>query len=86
MSRHQVKLFALSTCGHCRSARKLLDDHRYDYECIEVDLAQGEDRDAIVEEVRTHNPRVSFPTMVIDGGERVIVGYKESEIREALEL
>ncbi|GAB4251738.1 MAG: glutaredoxin family protein [Thermoleophilia bacterium] len=86
MSQHSVKLFALSTCSHCRNARRLLDDNGYDYECIEVDLTAGDERDAVVEEVRSYNPKLSFPTMVIDGGDRVIVGYKENEIREALGL
>lgn len=86
MGTHTIKLFALSTCSHCRSTRELLDGHNVDYECVEVDLTQGEERDAVVEEVKQYNPRLSFPTMVIDGGERVIIGFKEAEIKEALNL
>jgi glutaredoxin-like protein NrdH len=32
--------------------------------------------------VRKLNPRCSFPTIII--GERVIIGFKENEIKEAL--
>jgi len=37
-----------------------------------------------VEDVKKFNPKCSFPTIII--GEKVIVGYKEDEIKEALGL
>jgi glutaredoxin len=49
-----------------------------------VDLLSGEERAAILEDVKKFNPRCSFPTIVI--GETVIIGFKEKEIREALGL
>jgi glutaredoxin len=54
------------------------------YEFEDVDLLQGEERAAILEDVREFNPRCSFPTIII--GDKVIVGYKEKEIKEALGL
>ncbi len=54
------------------------------YEFTDVDLLQGDERKAILEEVKKFNPRCSFPTVII--GEKVIVGYKEDEIKEALGL
>jgi glutaredoxin len=54
------------------------------YEFIDVDQLEGEERKAILEDVKKFNPRCSFPTIII--GDRVIVGFKEDEIREALEL
>lgn len=84
MAQPPVKLYALSTCGHCRSTKKLLDDCKVEYECIEVDLCSAEERQAVLDEVRELNPNCSFPTIVI--GEKVIVGYKEAEIKEALGL
>jgi hypothetical protein len=47
-----------------------------------VDLLEGDERRAILEDVKKFNPRCSFPTIII--GEKVIVGYKEDEIKEAL--
>jgi glutaredoxin len=79
-----VKLFALSTCGHCRNTRKLLDNNNVPYECVEVDHTRGEEREAVVAEVKKYNPHVSFPTLVI--GDKVIVGFRENEIKEALGL
>ena len=36
--------------------------------------------------VRGYNPRISFPTIVVDGGVRVIVGFQPDELREVLEI
>jgi glutaredoxin len=54
----------------------------YDY--IDVDLLQGQERIDMIEEVKKYNPNCSFPTILI--GNRIIVGFKEQEIREALGL
>ncbi len=79
---NDVKVYALSTCAHCKNAKKLLDKCEVSYDSVEVDLLDGEERKAILEEVKALNPRCSFPTIRI--GDRVIVGYKEDEIKEAL--
>lgn len=75
-------LYTLSTCAHCRHAKKFLDDCTIKYEFTDVDLLEGEERRAILDDVRKFNPRCTFPTIII--GDRVIVGFKEDEIRDAL--
>ena len=77
-----VKIFSLSTCGHCKATKKLLNDCTVEYDFVDVDLLEGEERAAILEEVKKFNPNCSFPTVII--GDKVIVGYKEKEIKEAL--
>jgi len=52
------------------------------YEFVDVDLLSGEERTAILEDVRKFNPECSFPTIII--GDKVIVGFQENEIRLAL--
>jgi glutaredoxin-like protein NrdH len=84
-NRGEVMLYALSTCVWCNKTKKLLSDLGVEYSYIYVDLLKGVERKRTLEEVRRHNPNVSFPTTVIDG-ERCIVGYKEREIKEALGL
>jgi glutaredoxin len=79
-----VKLFALSTCSHCKNTKKFLDDNQVPYDCVEVDLCPLDQKDAVIAEVRKHNPSLSFPTLVI--GDKVIVGFKEREIKELLGL
>ena len=81
---HAIVLYTLSTCRVCKATRKLLDDLAVTYEYIDVDhLGKGE-QDAILEKMKTENPRGAFPALFI--GETVIVGFKEEEIRKALGL
>jgi len=84
MSDKEVKIFSLSTCSHCKAAKKFLGECEIKYEFIDVDQLKGEERAAILKDVRNFNPRCSFPTIII--GDKVIVGYKEDEIKEALGL
>ncbi|MBW2061144.1 MAG: glutaredoxin family protein [Deltaproteobacteria bacterium] len=78
----KIRLYALSTCSHCKSAKKLLNDHGVEYDMVEVDLASGEEQKAILEEVKQCNSALTFPTIVI--GEKVIIGFHEDKIKEAL--
>jgi len=79
-----VKIYTLSTCGHCKNVKKFLNDCAVKYEFTDVDLLTGEERFSILEEIKRFNPLCSFPTIII--GDRIIVGFKEQEIREALGL
>jgi glutaredoxin len=82
MTNPEVKIFSLSTCSHCKATKKFIDGCTIKYEFVDVDLLQGEERKAIIEDVKKFNPRCSFPTIII--GEKVIVGFTEKEIKEAL--
>jgi glutaredoxin-like protein NrdH len=77
-----VTIYSLSTCSHCRAAKKFLGECTIKYDFVEVDQLQGDERRAIIEDVKKFNPRCSFPTIII--GEKVIIGFKEKEIKEAL--
>ena len=79
-----IKIFSLSTCSHCRATKKFLGECNVQYEFTDVDLLQGDERAAILEDVKKLNPRCSFPTIII--GDTVIIGYKEDQIKEALGL
>jgi glutaredoxin-like protein NrdH len=84
MSQPEVKIFSLSTCSHCKATRKFLGECTIKYEFVDVDMLKGDERKAIIADVKKFNPRCSFPTIII--GEKVIVGFKEKEIKEALGL
>ena len=84
MSEQPVQIYSLSTCSHCTATKKLLADCTVQYDFVDVDLLEGEERAAILEDVKKFNPRCSFPTIII--GNVVIVGYKENKIKEALGL
>ncbi|MCP3943949.1 MAG: glutaredoxin family protein [Desulfobacteraceae bacterium] len=82
MVTNETTLYALSTCSHCKSTKKLLTECNVEYNYIEVDDLEGEERKAILTDIRELNPRCSFPTIKIN--KTVIVGYKEDEIKKAL--
>ena len=82
MAKPPVKIFSLSTCSHCKSTKRLLNDCTVKFDFVDVDLLKGEERKETIEEVKKFNPKCSFPTIII--GDKVIVGYKEEEIKEAL--
>ncbi|MBF0606914.1 MAG: glutaredoxin family protein [Candidatus Magnetobacterium sp. LHC-1] len=76
-----IVLFALSTCPACKKTRDLLDTNKIEYVLVELDLVDLDSRDKLLGEVRRFNPRETFPTLVINKGEKVIVGYDESELK-----
>ncbi|UCH06598.1 MAG: glutaredoxin family protein [Deltaproteobacteria bacterium] len=79
-----VKMYTISTCSHCKATKRFMDNCKVEYEFTDVDLLEGDERKAILEDVRRLNPRCSFPTIII--GDKVIVGYQEDKLREALGL
>ncbi|MFH0787748.1 MAG: glutaredoxin family protein [Pseudomonadota bacterium] len=79
-----VKLYTLSTCSHCKHTKQYLNDCGVQYDFIDVDQLQGQERIDMIEEVKKVNPNCSFPTILV--GDKVIVGFKENEIKEALGL
>ena len=79
-----VKLYTLSTCSHCKATKKFLDTCAVKYEFDDLDMLNDEEREIILEEVKKLNRDCTFPTIVI--GDKVIVGFKEKEINEALGL
>lgn len=82
MTTPDVKIYSLSTCGHCKATKRFLSECNVVYDFVDVDVLEGEERSAILEDVKKLNPKCSFPTIQIGG--KVIVGFREDEIKEAL--
>ena len=82
MADQDVKIYTLSTCSHCKATKQFLNECEIKYDFTDVDVLQGEERKAVLDDIRKINPKCSFPTIII--GDKVIVGFKEDEIREAL--
>jgi glutaredoxin-like protein NrdH len=80
--RGHILLYALSTCVWCRKTKGLLDQLGVEYNYIDVDLLEGEERTKATEDVKNLNPRCSFPTLAID--DQCIVGFDEQKIMEAV--
>ncbi len=77
-----IRIYALSTCHHCSSAKELLDERKIPYDCVYVDRLYAEERNETMALLRTLNPVMSFPTIVI--GDKVVVGFSRDVLEEAL--
>ena len=63
-----------------QGCKKFFSDNGYEYTSVDVDLLQGKEKKDAINEVKKHNPKVTFPTIII--GEKVFVGFKKSKIKE----
>ncbi|MHA2316098.1 MAG: glutaredoxin family protein, partial [Candidatus Hermodarchaeia archaeon] len=84
-NRHRVLIYALSTCGWCKRAKRLLRDNSIEYEYIDVDLCSTEDRERIRRDILSRGGRLSYPTIIVDDT-ILITSFQEDRIREALEI
>lgn len=81
----KILLYALSTCPWCKKAKKLLGDLGVAYDCVDVDTLKGNEEIETLQNLSFWNKSGSFPTIVL-GDKKCIVGFKENEIRDALNL
>ncbi|MGA3116024.1 MAG: glutaredoxin family protein [Syntrophobacteraceae bacterium] len=84
MKENDIKLYALTTCIHCKDTKEYLDKCGVDYDCVNVDKLDGDERRLLIEEIKKANPGCAFPMLLI--GSKVIIGFKRDEIKEALNL
>ena len=78
----EIMLFALSTCIWCKKTKALLNDLGLEYSYLDIDLLLGSDREEAYKEMRKHKQSASFPTIVINNGEDVIIGFEEEKIEK----
>ena len=78
-----IAIYTLSTCGWCKKTKRLLNEMGAQYEYIDVDLLEGEEKSKAIQELKRWNPQCTFPTLVINN--KCIVGYDEEKIRKAVE-
>lgn len=78
----KVKMFTLSTCSHCKATKKFMVDNNIEFDFVDVDLLTGQEREDIIADVIKYNPNRSFPTIII--GDKIIIGFQEKAIKEAL--
>jgi glutaredoxin-like protein NrdH len=73
-------LFTLSTCIWCRKTKALLKELGLAYDFVDVDLLEGADKEEMMEDLVKYNPSTSFPTILVDGGKSVLLGFDEEKI------
>lgn len=79
--KNNILLFALSTCPWCKKTKVLLKKLGLEYRYIDVDLLEADDAMKVYDIISQFNDRTSFPTIVINNGEDVILGFDEEAIR-----
>jgi glutaredoxin len=82
--RHDVEVYALSTCGFCKRALYFLNENHIAYRYVYVDLVsidvKNQAKEALKAQFAEH---VSFPYAVIDG-KTTLVGFLELDWRKTL--
>lgn len=73
-----IKVFALSTCPYCHQTRRFLADNNVEFDVVEVDKLDGQERSDTIEEVKRLSGGTSFPVVV--AGEEVVVGFDKNRI------
>ena len=80
---HKVILYALSTCAWCKMTKQFLKDNDVEYEYIDVDLCQEEDKQKIRDHIQSKGGPLSYPTVIIDDN-MLITGFRKDKLKEVL--
>jgi glutaredoxin-like protein NrdH len=80
---HKVTLYALSTCVWCKMTKQFLNDNNIEYEYIDVDLCEDEDKQKIHELILSKGGSLTYPTTIIDD-KVVVTGFRKDQLKEAL--
>jgi glutaredoxin len=78
-------MYAISTCAWCKLTKKFLKDNNIEYEYVDVDLCDEEDKDKIRQDILDKGGSLSYPTIIIDN-KKVITGFRKDKLTEALEI
>jgi glutaredoxin len=82
---HKVTLYALSTCVWCKLTKQFLNENNVEYEYIDVDLVDENDKQKIRAIIQDKSGSLSYPTTIIDG-KIVINGFRKDKLKEELGL
>ena len=80
---HKVTLYALSTCVWCKLTKQFLKDSEVEFEYVDVDLLNDEDRSKVHETISSKGGMLSYPTTIVDG-KTVITGFRKDQLKEVL--
>lgn len=84
-NKHQVLVYAISTCGWCKRAKKFLNDNDVQYEYVDIDLINNEDKEKIKQDITNRGGPLAYPTLIIDA-KILLTGANQDKLKEILEL
>ncbi len=83
--KHKIFIYAISTCAWCKLTKQYLKDSDVEYEYVDVDLCDDDDRERIRDDIINRGGRPSYPILIIDD-KSMIIGFRKEEIKEVLGL
>lgn len=78
----KIMIYTLSTCIWCKKTKILLDELNINYNYVDVDLLDEDLQKGIYEILEKFNKNKTFPTLVLNSGEDVIIGYQPERIKD----
>ena len=79
MKKETVKVYSTPVCHWCAKVKEFLKEHKVKFESIDV----SKDHKAAREMIKKSS-QMGVP--VVEIGKKIIIGFEEEEIREALDL
>ncbi|HLE75589.1 MAG TPA: glutaredoxin family protein [Candidatus Bathyarchaeia archaeon] len=81
--KHKVLVYALSTCAWCKMTKQFLKDNDIEYEYVDVDLCDEDDKVKIRQHIQNKGGNLGYPTIVIDD-EILVTGFRKDKLKEVL--
>lgn len=82
---HKVVLYTLSTCAWCKMTKQFLKDNDIEYEYVDIDLCEEEDKQKIRDHIRSKGGSLSYPTVIIDDNV-LVTGFRKDQLKEILSI
>jgi glutaredoxin len=83
--KREVLMYAISTCVWCKLTKKFLKDNNIEYNYVDVDLCNEEDREKVRKDILNKGGSLSYPAIIIDN-KILINGFRKDKISEVLRL
>jgi glutaredoxin-like protein NrdH len=80
---HKVTIYALSTCVWCKLTKQYLKDSDVEYEYVDVDLLNDNEKTNVHQTITSKGGTLSYPTTIVDD-KIVITGFRKDKLKEAL--
>jgi glutaredoxin-like protein NrdH len=80
---HKVTLYALSTCVWCKMTKQFLKDNEIEFEFVDVDLLEDNDKRQAHVAITSKGGVLSYPTVIVDD-KVLITGFQKNKLQEAL--